>query len=134
MKAAAHFTYGDGKESYEFSPGDDVPDKIANDVPSHLILERLAKSDPASMTKDQLMQLAGVGPWSEDSGDTTEAEPAMTEESLREAFANFRTKADLVDWFAEVRPDSEYEVSTDMTRDDIEDTIIVEFLGEDETT
>lgn len=125
MKAAAHFVFGTDDDRIVFEPGDEVPDVIAEQVPEHLLLEKLARQNPESMSREQLMILAGLV------GDQEEEQeaPSMTEEDVREALSEFRTKADLLEWFAEIRPESDL-VDATMTRNEIEDAIVEELTGE----
>lgn len=131
MQAAQRFSYGDGEESHVFEPGDEVPDEIADDIPERLLLEKLAKGNPERMTKDQLMRLAGVGPYAEDADpEDFDEDYELDEDELREAMDQFSTKRDLVEWFDEIRPGQEV-VTRSMNRDKIEDAI-VEALTESE--
>lgn len=125
MRAAQNFTYGDGKKSHEFSVGDEVPDKIAKDVPSHLILERLASSDLSSMTREQLAMIVQ----SQNNLEVELAEAMTADESgIREVLAELATKRDIIEWASEARPSLELDMS--MSRAALEDAIVNEFAGQ----
>ncbi len=97
MKAARGFTHGDGKKTHRFLTGEEVPDEIVEqlgDAADSLILEKAAKANPDILSREQLLELAGL-PTTEIS-EAVEAE--FDEDQFREAMANLSTKGDLIEW------------------------------------
>ena len=117
MKAARNFVFGDDDgERHDFAAGDEIPDDIVDELPNHLVLEKLAEADPNELTRAQLMVLAGIGV--EDTVDE------FNEEEFLESLREFNDKQSLVDWANEVMG-MELDTS-DGTRDELE-TMIVDF-------
>lgn len=130
-RAARNFTYGDGAERHYFRAGQDVPDEIADDIPEHLILESVASKNPESLTREQLMVLAGLV--DEDGNPATEADgEPLSEDDVREALAEFSTKRDLIEWAEEVLGLDN--LGQTMTREALEERILeaVRSQSEDE--
>ena len=130
MRAARSFSHGAGLDeegapiSYEIAAGDDIPDEILNDIPESLILEKVAQSNPEELSREQLLVLAGI------TTSADEMEPIeYDEESLREAMAELRSKADLAEWFEMIRPTSD-QPDPAWTRAEMVDYIIEEMIGE----
>ena len=117
--AARNFSYGDGEESHKFSVGDEIPESIVEDIPDNLVLEKLAHEDPGALTRDQLMRLAGVGPYSE-TGEGSE-EAWFDEEAFREALGDFKNKAELVEWAAEFYG---LDLDASQTRETLENQVV----------
>lgn len=123
MKAAKGFTYGegDGKPNTVYKPGDEVPDKVVKDLgdtADTLILEKAAKKNPDSLTREQLMELAGIDP----DAIPEEGGEEFNEDEFREAMSEFKTKGDLVEWAEGVL---EIEgLNAEDKRDEIEDQIV----------
>jgi len=129
MRAAANFSYGDGTDSHKIRAGEEIPEEFLDDIPDRLILEKLAEANPEELSREQLMRLAGVGPFAEDSDG--ENEPyEMDEDDLREALDNMRQKSDLVEWMATIRPDFDGLDIDDQTRIEMTDMIVEELIGE----
>jgi hypothetical protein len=129
MRAAINFSYGDGKKSRQFMVGDEVPDSIAKELADKFLLEKQAKNDPKKLTREQLEVLAGVrtdgGSDDGDSDGDDDGQEKLNESDLRESFENFKTRAELVDWFDTYFPESGVELDpTKMKRADIEDAIV----------
>jgi len=121
MKAARNFVYGDDDgERHDFVVGGEIPDEIVEDLPNHLVLEKLAQADPNELTRDQLMVLAGLKGEEE-----AEFNAVQFLESLRE----FNTKASLVDWANETMG-MELAVD-DGNREELEEMVLA-FAGPDE--
>ena len=126
MRAATNITYATGSENHQtFAIGDELPAKVAKDIPDKLILEKLAESAPDSLSREQLMMLAGLG-------DHPADQPIEYDEGeLREALSNLRSKTDVLDWFNAVRPGQELiSHKDDQNREDMVDAIVVELTGE----
>lgn len=132
MRAARNFTYGKGEHKPDGTPrnrayamGDDVPKEVADDIPDDLILEKVAKSDPDSLSRQQLLLLAGIT-------DDEVGEPIEYDESdLRDALSNLRTKTDVLDWLNQVRPSQQVITDIeDQDRAEMVDLIIEEMTGE----
>lgn len=133
MRAAKNFSYGRGEHredgapiQYKFMAGDEIPDEIAADLDDSFILERVADDSPETLTREQLMMLAGIGEFAGDEEGVIE----YNEEDLREAIGELRTKADIVEWFDTVHPESDLLDPEDQTRDQMIDLIIEELTGE----
>jgi len=97
MKAARGFTHGDGKKTYRFLTGEEVPDKIVEqlgEAANTLILEKAAKANPDVLSREQLLELAGLP--TDEIPEAVEAE--FDEDQFREAMVNLSTKADLIEW------------------------------------
>lgn len=127
MRAAKSFKFGDGEKSHEFKTGDEVPDKIVkaldkDGLADRLILEKAAKANPDQLTREQLMELAGIN------SDEVGSQSEMTEESMREGFQQFNTKGDLVEWAEGVL--AVEGLSASWKREEIEDAIVEAFFGE----
>jgi len=117
MKAAKSFDYGDGEKTHHFDTGDEVPSKIAKDLDDSFILEKVAKSDPNSLSREQLLVMAGINSPASDDEDKE-----YTEEEFREALSsNFRTKGELIDWANEAYG---VEMDAGKTRAELEDEIV----------
>ncbi len=116
MKAARNFVFGNEDERHDFAAGDEIPDEIVDEIPNHLVLEKLAQVDPDELTRAQLLVLAGIGV-----EDTVEE---FNEEEFLESLREFNDKQSLVDWANEVMG-MELDTS-DGTRDELE-TMIVDF-------
>ena len=122
MKAARNFVFGDEDgERHDFAVGDEIPDDIVEELPNHLVLEKLADADPSQLTRDQLLVLAGIGV--EDTVDE------FNEEEFFESLRNFNDKQALVDWANETMG-MELDTS-DGTRDELE-TMVVDFARPEE--
>ncbi len=128
--AAANFSHGDGTESLDFFAGDEVPEEIASEIPPNLILENLAKADPDLLDRDQLMRLAGVGPYAADGPLEDETEAAFDEEAFLEAIGDFPNKGALIEWAAEFYP--ELALDDAMKRSELEEALLAYVTGEDE--
>lgn len=128
VTAAKNFSFGDGELRHFFTAGDEIPEEVASEIPSSLILEELAKDAPEELSRDQLMMMAGVGPYAEDGDPSDHYE--MDEEELRDALGNLRTKADLVEWMAQVRPDFDELDTEAQTRAEMVDLIVEEMIGD----
>ena len=126
MRAAANITYStkDGPKQF-FVSGEELPDEVAADLPDELILEKVADEDPDSLSREQLMTLAGLG-------DQASDEPIEYDEGeLREALSNLRSKTDVFDWFSAVRPGQDVIAhQDDQTREEMVDAIVVELTEE----
>jgi len=126
MKAAKNFIYGDGENTLQFAVGDEVPSKVAKDVDDSFILEKVAKSNPNSLSREQLLVMAGINSEASDDEDKE-----YTEEEFREALAsNFRTKGELIEWANDAYG---VEMDSSKTRAELEDEIVsFQADGEDE--
>ena len=114
MKAARNFVYGTEDERFEFVVGEEIPDDMIADLPDHLILEKVARSNPNSLSREQLLVMAGI---EDDPGASEE----FNEEEFMEGLRNFNSKPDLVAWANEILG---LELSaSDGTRDELEETI-----------
>ncbi len=126
MRAATNITYSvkDGPKQF-FVSGEELPDEVAADLPDELILEKVADEDPDSLSREQLMTLAGLG-------DQASDEPIEYDEGeLREALSNLRSKTDVFDWFSAVRPGQDVIAhQDDQTREEMVDAIVVELTEE----
>ena len=125
MKAAINFSYGDGKDSFNFKAGDSIPNKIASELEDQFILEKVAKGNTESLTRDQLMMLAGLGPDQIEDMETIEYD----EDKIIETLRVLKTKQYVIGWFEEVHPDNG-KLDMSMTREDMV-IVIVEELTED---
>ncbi len=126
MRAATNITYATGSENHQiFSIGDELPAKVAKELPDHLILEKVAESAPDTLSREQLMMLAGLG-------DHPVDQPLeYNEDDLREALGNLRSKTDVLDFFNQVRPGQTVISHTDdQTREDMVEAIVEELTGE----
>lgn len=123
MKAARNFVYGDKEDRHDFVVGEEIPDDIVDDLPNHLVLEKLAQADPKKLTREQLLVMAGV--------DTDEEDEEFNEEEFLEALREFNDKGSLVEWANETM--GLELVTTDGTRDELEQ-MVVDFArpGEEE--
>lgn len=129
MKAARGFTYGDGAKAHRFLTGDEVPDKIVKklgDSADTLILEKAAKANPDILSREQLLELAGLT-----TDEIPEAVPAeFDEDNFREAMGNFNNKGDLIEW-AETTLGIEG-LEKAWTRPEIEGAIVGAYTAKDE--
>jgi len=119
VRAAENFIYG-GKEEGDrtrYMAGDEIPAKIAKDVPDNLILEKVAKNNPDALSRDQLLIMAGVD---REAAGVEGAE--FNEEDFREGLSGFKTKADLVEWANDALGIGLGE--DDGTRQELEDQIV----------
>ncbi len=126
MRAATNITYATGSGKHQtFAIGDELPDKIVKELPDKLILEKVAESEPESLSREQLMMLAGLG-------DHPADQPIEYDEGeLREALSNLRSKPDVLDWFNTVHPgQTAITHQDDQTREDMVDAIVEELTGE----
>lgn len=99
MKAARNFSFGDEDKNHVFKVGDDVPDKVVKalgDGANNLILELAAKNNPDILTRDQLLELAGIDRDTAEALDPDSSE--FNEEEFREGMTNFSSKGDLLEW------------------------------------
>ncbi len=122
MKAARNFVFGNEDERHDFAAGDEIPDEIVDEIPNHLVLEKLAQADPDELTRDQLLVLAGLK-----TGDDQPDE--FDEEEFLESLASFNDKQALVDWANEILG-MELDTS-DGTRDQLEQ-LVVDFARPEE--
>lgn len=121
MKAAVSFVHGTEDERYEIAAGQEIPEEIEDDISEDLILEHVIKSDPGSLSKEQLLELLGADP--------AEAEGEFDEEEFRDALGEFKNKDELVDWAEEMFG---VEFNRSDTRPDLEDQIVALQLEDDE--
>ena len=131
MKAAKNFSFGrdehreDGAPiRYKFKIGDEIPADIVEELDDEFILERVAEGSPNELTREQLMMLAGVGEYADDSV------MVYDEGELREAHATFRSKADVVEWFETVQPASGLLDPDNQKKAEMVDIIVEELTGE----
>lgn len=131
MKAAINFKFGSNDPNARpksFKIGSQVPEDIANQVPDHCILEKVAEEDPEQLSRDQLLILAGIG-----SEGVDDLEPiTYDEEELREGLRVLRTKSEVMEWFEEVRPDNNMLDKATQSRAEMEDIVILELMGDPE--
>lgn len=118
MRAAKNFSYGDGEKTKVFRTGEEVPKKIADELDDELILEKVAKSNPSSLTRDQLLVLAGIE--NEDEEPIGPGEE-ISEEQFREGLKSLKSKADLADWAKEF---FDLELDPKSPREDMEEAIV----------
>ena len=129
MKAARGFSHGDGKKTHRFLIGEEVPDKIVKalgEAANTLILEKAAKANPDILSREQLLELAGLT--SDEIPEAVEAE--FDEEQFREAMQNLSNKGDLIEWAESTFGIEGLEKS--WTRPEIEDAIVGAYTAEDE--
>lgn len=137
MKAAIAISYGyvdeDGiGQTLDIAPGEEIPDEILEEIPEHLMLEKLAEGNPEDLSRDQLMRLAGVGPYAEGDEDDYEV-IEYDEESLREALGEFGSKSDIREWWNTIRPGEPWETAVlKLTRPELEDKAVNALLAENE--
>jgi hypothetical protein len=129
MRAARNFSWGpegsdDPTDRKTFRVGDEVPDKVVKDVDDSLILEKVAKKNPNSLSREQLMAMAGLGG---ESGEEEEEE--FNEEEFRAALSEFDTKAELIEWANEAYG---VELDSSDTRAQLEDQIVSFQTSEEE--
>ena len=129
MKAAMRISHGHGGETFIIEPGEEIPEEFLSEIPDHLILEKLSSTDPDELSRNQLMMLAGVGPYSED-GEELPPHQEMNEEDVRDALGNLRSKADLVDWMKVVRPNFNELDPGRHTREVMTNLIVIELTGD----
>lgn len=133
MKAARNFAWGPEVEVEEVTPSDRIEFKAGDDVPDHvvkdlgdmadeLILEKMLKNNPQGLTKEQALSLAGVDV------EAVASEEEFDEQEFREGMAEFRTKAELVQW---AQGTMGLELNESATREDLEDAIVAHASGED---
>lgn len=127
VKAARAFVYGGVDEDDQpvrtrFAFNDDIPADIADDIPDDLILEKVAKSNPDALSREQLLQMAGVS----DDGSSQEE---FNEEEFREGLSQFANKGELVAFAEEAYG---LELNESATRSDLEDAIVAHASGQDE--
>ncbi len=123
MKAARNFVYGDGEERHDYVVGEEISDDIVEDLPSHLILEKVARSNPNSLTREQLLVMAGL-----DEDEDTEEE--FNEEEFMEGLRDFNNKDDLIEWANDI---FDLELSrSDGTREQLEEIVLAAAQGTDE--
>ncbi len=123
MKAARNFVYGDEEDRHNYVVGDEIPDDIVEDLPSHLILEKVARSNPNSLTREQLLVMAGL-----DEDEDTEEE--FNEEEFMEGLRDFNNKDDLIEWANDI---FDLELSrSDGTREQLEEIVLAAAQGTDE--
>lgn len=134
MRAAKNFTLGLADAEGEagrvsIRANQEIPDEYLDQVPDELILEKVARNNPQELTRDQLMELAGLN--DSDSGETEEVdeEDEFDEEEFREGLSEFDTKRALIDWAEEVFG---LELDQDDTRAQLEDQIVAFASGADE--
>lgn len=121
MKAAKSFSFGDGKKTHRFAPGDEVPDAIVDDLGDQadtLILELAAKNNPDVLSREQLLVLAGL---SEEEAQAGQVPAEFDEDAFREGFENFSTKGDLIEWAETLGVEG---LEHGWTRTEIEDAIV----------
>ena len=131
MKAARSFTHGDGEEVIRYAVGDKVPDEVVEELGDQgksLILELAAKDNPEILSREQLYELAGLAPGSDDSESVPEE---FNEETFREGFTEFSTKGDLVEWAESVLGIEG--LDREWLRSEIEDSIVAAYTEEDTT-
>ncbi len=129
MKAVKGFTHGDGTKTHRFLTGQEVPDEIVEqlgDAANGLILELAAKANPDILSREQLLELAGLT--TDEIPEEVEAE--FDEDQFREAMTNLRNKGDLVEWAETTLGIEGLEKS--WTRPEIEDAIVEAYKDEDE--
>lgn len=128
MRAAKTFTYGFENERVIVRMGEEIPEEILDDedFDESLVLENVAKSNPSSLSREQLLVMAGLS--AEDSDDGA-SEDEMTEEELREALGELNTKRDVVDWAQEVLG---LELDSSDTREKLEDSIVAAYFETEE--
>ena len=143
MRAAKNFSHGRGEHrkdgqpiKHNFKAGDELPDDIAAELDDSFILERVAESDPGSLTRAQLVELAGLNapkdPVDFDDDDFEDEDEAIEydEGELREAIGQLATKGDVAEWFETVHPDSGLLDPVKQSRPAMVDIIIEELTGE----
>ena len=130
MKAAQRITYGQegNPQNLIIEPGEEIPNAILSEIPNKLILEKLAVDDPGDLSREQLMILAGVGPYG--NGSFLPPPSEMDGDAIREALGNFRVKQDLVDWMQIIRPNFDGLDKHGQDRLEMEDIIVAELTGE----
>lgn len=120
----AKFGLAETERRLHLMMGDDIPDEIAARLPDSMILDKLVAKDANSLSKEQLIAMLGV------EEDPEELAPIEYDESeLRDALAELRTKADLVEWFKTIRPDGS-RLDITLTRSELEDEVVDELIGE----
>ncbi len=129
MKAVKGFTHGDGKKTHRFLTGQEVPNEIVEqlgDAANGLILELAAKANPDILSREQLLELAGLT--TDEIPEEVEAE--FDEDQFRGGMENFTTKGDLIEW-AETTLGIEG-LEKAWIRTVIEDAIVEAYTAEDE--
>lgn len=127
MRAAKAISLGLGRDKNDkaieffYAPGEEIDDDHLEHIPDHLVLEKVAEDDPESLSREQLMVLAGLA----DDPDAV-APHEMSEEEVREALGALRTKADLLEWFGQVRPELDVLDPENQSRVEMEDIIVEE--------
>ena len=133
MKAATRIHHGYTNENGEgvdviIEPGEEILKDFLSEIPEHLVLETLSANNPGELSRDQLMMLAKIGPYS--SGGPIIEHQEMNEDDLRESLDNLRSKQDLVDWMNTVRPDFGRLNKVEQTRALMTDLIVIELTGD----
>ena len=133
MKAATRIHHGYTDEDGEdvdviIGPGEEILKDFLSEIPEHLVLENLSKNNPSDLSRDQLMMLAKIGPYS--SGGPIIEHQEMNEDDLRESLDNLHSKQDLIDWMNTVRPDFDQLNKAEQTRALMTDLIVVELTGD----
>lgn len=131
MKAAQNFVYGpedadELSQRIRYVAGDEVPDEVVEALGENadtLILEKALKANPDILSREQLMELAGLK-----IDELPEEEEEFNEEEFREAMSQFRNKQELVDWATNLG----LELNVDAKRDDLEDEIVRFASGQEE--
>lgn len=90
-------------------------------ISKDLVLEHVAAHKPDALSRDQLMRLAGVGPYGSGDGDDGDEAEEFDEEEFREGLAELSNKGDLIAWADEFFG---LELSGSMSRADMEDAIV----------
>lgn len=121
MRAAKNFQWGGKADEPRrgFKVGDEIPKKVAEDLDDSFFLEKLKKKD---LTREQLLILAGKDVTEED---VTEE---VDEKEFREGMQAIRTKGELASWAKEMLG---IEVDENLTREDMEDSIVSQYLEEE---
>jgi len=139
VRAATRISHGAGFDSngdpvtFEIEMGEVIPEEIADDIPGELILERVAEADPRSLSREQLLIMAGFG----EEGEGEDAEPEVheyNEDQLREALSTMNNKDAVRDWWKMIRPDGPELTAAVMRgkRAEVEDWVVTQMLAETE--
>jgi hypothetical protein len=137
MRAAKNFTMGvkdaKGNESRRsFVAGEEIPKKLVSEVSDTLILEKVAKKSPDLLSREQLMELAGINEDTKDVGDGDENEDVdeeFDEAEFREGLSQMTTKRELAEWAVEFY---NVELSTSDSREQMENALVEWITSEDE--
>lgn len=132
MRAARNFTMGvtdsEGNEvRRSFKSGEDIPKSLEKEVDDALILEKVAKNNPNELTREQLMDLAGLNDEQVEEDEEVEVDEDFDEDEFREGLQEMTTKRELKEWAQEF-----YGVELEGTRQEMEDALVAHITGDDE--